>query len=67
MKEAHGTGGAAGAPWGGVDGAARSHGGMLLLAAHHRWVSVGVTVPTTTYLGPENHPAEWVNLKMLVR
>lgn len=62
MKAARGT---AGAPWGSVDRAARSRGGMLLLANCHGWVFVVATAPAPTHLGLENHPAEWINLKMV--
>jgi len=66
MKETRDTAGAAEVAWAGVDGAVSSRGGMLLLASHNKWVFVVVTAPATTFLGLENHPAEWVNLKVLV-
>lgn len=61
MKEAHG---ADGVPLGSIDGAARSRweGPVSCLSQ----MGIVVTVLATTYLGLENHPAEWVNVKMLV-
>lgn len=50
MKEAHGTDY--------IAEAARSHGAVLLLAACHKWVFVGVTAPAAPYSGVVNHSAE---------
>lgn len=58
LKEAHGTDGAAGAPWGGVTGAAGSHGGMLPLAARHGWVFVELLLQLPLTWGWKNHSAE---------